>query len=106
MSRKRVWRRVLHGGSTPFDASKSERTRRRLSKCLCNEEEFDEMKRTCAYCGMFEDEDDISVARGQIAACVQSTVNYLECSTDVVLLLWATQEGHRCRIAHGATCSD
>ena len=61
MSRKRIWRRVWHGRSTPSDASKSERSWRRLSKCLCYEEEFDEMKRTCAYCGMFEDEDDILV---------------------------------------------
>ena len=59
MSRKRIWRCVWHGRSTPSDASKSERSWRRLSKCLCYEEEFDEMKRTCAYCGMFEDEDDI-----------------------------------------------
>ena len=44
-----------------LDASNFERSWRRLSKCLCNEEEFDEMKRTCAYCGMFEDEDDILV---------------------------------------------
>ena len=42
-----------------------------------------------------------SVARGQIAACVQLTMNYLECSTDVVLLLWATQEVSG-RIVHGA----
>ena len=55
MSRKRIWRRVWHGCSTPLDASKFERSWRRLSKCLCFEEEFDEMKRTCAYCGMFED---------------------------------------------------
>ena len=61
MSRKRIWRCVWHGRSTPSDASKSERSWRRLSKCLCYEEEFDEMKRTCAYCGMFEDEDDILV---------------------------------------------
>ena len=50
-----------HGRSTPSDASKSERSWRRLSKCLCCEEVFDEMKRTCAYCGMFEDEDDFLV---------------------------------------------
>ena len=59
MSRQRIWRRVWHGCSTPLNASKFERSWRRLSKCLCYEEEFDEMKRTCAYCGMFEDEDDI-----------------------------------------------
>ena len=28
---------------------------------MCYEERFDEMKLTCAYCGMFEDEDDILV---------------------------------------------
>ena len=72
MSRKRIWRRVWHGRSTPLDASKSERSWRRLSKCLNYEEEFDEMKRTCAYCGMFEGEDDMLVrCQGQIAACVQ-----------------------------------
>ena len=57
MSRKRIWRCVWHGRSTPSDASKSERSWRRLAKCLCYEEEFDEMKRTCAYCGMFEVEE-------------------------------------------------
>ena len=61
MNRKRLWRRVLHGCSSPSDASKSERSWRRLSKCLCYEDEFDEMKRTCAYCGRFEDEDVILV---------------------------------------------
>ena len=43
MSRKRMWRCVWHGRSTPSDASKSERSWRRLPKCLCYEEEFDEM---------------------------------------------------------------
>ena len=38
---------------------------------------------------MFEDEDDI-------------LVKYLECSTDVARLLWATQEVHGGRIVHGA----
>ena len=61
MSRQRLWRRVWHGCSSPPGASKSERTWRRLSKRLCYEESFDEMKRTCADCGMFEDEDDILV---------------------------------------------
>ena len=61
MSRKRLWRRVWHGCPSPSDASKSERSWRRLSKRLCYEERFDEMKRTCAHCGMFEDEDDILV---------------------------------------------
>ena len=61
MSRKRLWRRVWHGCSSPSGASKSERSWRRLTKRLCYEEEFDEMKRTCAYCGMFETEDDILV---------------------------------------------
>ena len=59
MSRKRLWRRVWHDCSSPSDASKSERSWRRLSKCSCYEDEFDEMKRTCAFCGRFEDEDDI-----------------------------------------------
>ena len=59
MSRTRLRRRVWHGCSSPSGASKSEKSWRRLSKCLCYEEEFDEMTRTCAYCGMFEDEDDI-----------------------------------------------
>ena len=61
MNRKRLWRSVWHGCSTPSDASKSERSWRRLSKCLCYGGEFDEMKRTRAYCGMFDDEDDIFV---------------------------------------------
>ena len=61
MSRKRLWRRVWHGCSSPSGASKSERSWRRLSKRLCYEEGFDEMKGTCACCGMFEDEDDILV---------------------------------------------
>ena len=34
MSRKRIWRCVSHRRSTPSDASKSERSWRRLSKCL------------------------------------------------------------------------
>ena len=61
MSQKRIWRRVWHSRSNPSDASRSERSWRRLSKRLCYEEGFDEMKRACAYCGMFEDEDDILV---------------------------------------------
>ena len=61
MSRQRLWRRVWHGCSSPWGASKSERSWRRLSKRLCYEEGFDEMKRTRACCGMFEDEDDILV---------------------------------------------
>ena len=61
MSRKRIWRRVWHSCSTPLDASKSERSWRKLSKRLCYEEGFDEMKRTCAHCGMFEEDDDILV---------------------------------------------
>ena len=61
MSRKRIWRRVWHSRSTPSDASKSERSWRKLSKRLCYEEGFDEMKLTCACCGRFEDEDDILV---------------------------------------------
>ena len=61
MSRKRIWRRVWHGCSTPLDASKFERSWRRLSKCLCFEEEFEEMKQTCTYCGTFEDENDMLV---------------------------------------------
>ena len=75
MSRKRIWRCVWHGRSTPSDASKSERSWRRLSKCLCYEEEFDEMKRTCAYCGMFEDEDDILV-RCQGPDCSLRSADY------------------------------
>ena len=35
-----------------------------------------------------------SVARGQTVVCVQLTMNYLDCSTDAVRLLWATQEVH------------
>ena len=38
MSRKRLWRRVWHGCSSPSGASKSERSWRRLSKRLCYEE--------------------------------------------------------------------
>ena len=75
MSRKRIWRCVWHGRSTPSDASKSERSWRRLSKCLCYQEEFDEMKRTCAYCGMFEDEDDILV-RCQGPDCSLRSADY------------------------------
>ena len=75
MSRKRIWRRVWYGRSTPLDASKPERSWRRLSKCLCYEEEFDEVKRTCAYCGMFEDEDDILV-RCQGPDCSLRSVDY------------------------------
>ena len=60
-SRKRLWRRVWHGCSSPPGASKSERSWRRLSKRLCYEDRFDEMKRSCAYCGMIEDEDDTLV---------------------------------------------
>ena len=48
MSRKRIWRCVWHGRSTPSDAPKSERSWRKLPKCLCYEEVFDEMKRACA----------------------------------------------------------
>ena len=61
VSQKRIWRRVWHSRSTPSDASKSERTWRALSARLCCKQEFDEMKRACAHCGMFEDEDDILV---------------------------------------------
>ena len=75
LSRKRIWRCVWHGRSTPSDASKSQRSGRRLSKCLCYEEEFDEMKRTCAYCCMFEDEDDILV-RCQGPDCSLRSVDY------------------------------
>ena len=32
-----------------------------------------------------------SVARGLTAVCVQLTANYLDCSTDAVRLLWATE---------------
>ena len=53
----------------------SERSWRRLSKCLCYEEDFDEMKRTCAYCGMFEDEDDILV-RCQVPDCSLRSADY------------------------------
>ena len=93
----------LDGRSTPSDASKSERPWRRLSKCLCYEEEFDEMKRTCAYCGMFEDEDDILV-RCQGPNCSLRSADYElpGCSTDVARLFWATQEVHSGRIVHGA----
>ena len=90
MNRKRLWRRVWHGCSSPSDASKSERSWRRHSKCLCYEDEFHEMKRTCAF------------ARGQTVVCVQLTMNSLDCSTDAVRLLWATQEVHTGRIVHGA----
>ena len=58
LDRKRIWRRVWHSSPTPTDASKSERSWRRLSKRLCYEEGFEEMKRTCAHCGMFVDDDD------------------------------------------------
>ena len=75
MSRKRIWRRVLHCCSTLSDASKSERSRRRLPKLLCYEEEFVEMKRTCAYCGIFEDEDDILV-RCQGPDCSLRSADY------------------------------
>ena len=75
MSRKHLWRRVWHDCSSPSDASKSARSWRRLSKCLCYEEEFDEMKRTCAYCGRFEDEDDILV-RCQGPNCSLRSVEY------------------------------
>ena len=44
MSRKPLWRRVWHDCSSPSDASKSERSGRMLSRCLCYEDEFDEMK--------------------------------------------------------------
>ena len=64
MSRKRLWRRVWHGCSSPPGASKSERSWRRLSKCLCYEERFDEMKRTCAYCGMYEEDDILACCQG------------------------------------------
>ena len=52
-------------------SSKSERSWRRLSKWLCYEDEFDEMKRTCAYCGRIEDEDDILVP-----SCSLRSVDY------------------------------
>ena len=42
---------------------------------LCYEEVFDEMKRTCAYCGMFEDEDDILV-RCQGPDCSLRSADY------------------------------
>ena len=61
MNRKRTWKRAWHSSPNPLDASKSERSWRRLSGRLCYEECFDEMKRTCAHCGMFEDDDDILV---------------------------------------------
>ena len=75
MSRKRIWRCVWHGRSTLSDATKSERTWRRLSKFLCYEEGFAEMKRTCAYCGMFDDEDDILV-RCQGPDCSLRSADY------------------------------
>ena len=74
-SRKRLWRRVWHDCSSPSDASKSERSWRRLWKCLRYEDEFDEMMRTCAYCGRFEDDDDISV-RCQGPNCSLRSVDY------------------------------
>ena len=89
MNRKRLWRRVWHGCSSPPDASKSERSWRRLSKCLCYDDEFDEMKRTCAYCGRFEDEDDI-FGPLPFPSCSFRSVDH----TDAVRLLWATQEVH------------
>ena len=52
MNRKRLWRRVWHGCSSPSDASKSERSWRRLSKCLCYEDEFDEMKQAPTVVGL------------------------------------------------------
>ena len=61
MNRMRTWRRVWHSCSNPLDASKSERSWRRFSERLCYEEEFFVMKRTCAHCGRFEDDDDILV---------------------------------------------
>ena len=38
--RMRIWRRLWHSRATPSDASKSERSWRRLSKRLCHEEGF------------------------------------------------------------------
>ena len=56
INQKRIWRRV--------------RTWRALSARLCCKQEFDEMKRACAYCGMFEDEDDILVrCQGPDCSC-------------------------------------
>ena len=81
MSRKRLWRRVWHGCSSPSGASKSERSWRRLSKRLCCEEGFDER---CLRTKM----------TFWSVACVRLTVKYLGCSTDVARLLWATQEVH------------
>ena len=75
MSRKRLWRRVWHGCSSPLGASNSERSWRRLSKRLCYEEGFDEMKRTRAYCGMFEEEDD-TLARCQGPDCSLRSADY------------------------------
>ena len=75
MSHKRIWRRVWHSRSTPSDASKSERTWRALSARLCCEQEFDEMKRVCAYCGMFEEEDDVLV-RCQGPDCSLRSADY------------------------------
>ena len=69
MSRKGLWRRVWHGRSSPLGAS------RRLSTRLCYEVGFDEMKRTCACCGMFEDEDDILV-RCQGPDCSLRSADY------------------------------
>ena len=55
--------------------SKAHLEMRLASKCLCYEEEFDEMKRTCAYCGMFEDEGDILV-RCQGTDCSLRSADY------------------------------
>ena len=78
MSQKRIWRRVWHSHSTPSDASKSEGTWRALSTRLCCKEEFDEMKRACAYLGL------LPGARLQLA--FGGTTSYLACSTDVARL--------------------
>ena len=103
MSRKRLWRRVWHGCSSPLGTSKSERSWRRLSKWLCYEEGFDEMKRMCAFCGMFKDEDDILVrCQGpdcslRSADCEIPGVFHGRCAAAL-----GTQEVHSGRIVHGA----
>ena len=103
MSRKRLWRRVWDGCSSTLGASKTERSWRRLSNRLCCEERFDEMKRSCAYCGMFEDEDDI-LACCQVPDCSLRSANYE--IPGVFHGRCAAALGHsvgaRCRIIHGA----
>ena len=101
VTRKRIWKYVWHGRSTPTHASKSARSWRWLSKCLGYEEVFEVDVRLLWHIWRWGRQFG-PLRRVQTAACGRLTVQQLRCSTDVTLLLWVTREVHGGRIVLGA----